>query len=100
MRIKIHRYDPQKEEKPVLPSSKNFRKQDLIFFRVVIILLIAALIYCVPYKFVIMNNPLEKNGILQNVSEVRSGGRRFRTVVGLDLQIDGKTYYLPGKYIL
>ena len=99
MRVKVYRYDPEREEKPILPSSGNFRKQDLWYFRIAIIVFTIMLLYCGPYKTIVMENIHEETGLLQDVIEVVGGGRRDKTITGLDLDIEGKVYFLSGRHI-
>lgn len=97
MRIAIEKYDAVKDT-PVYPGHESFRKRELKALKLVMIAMIIITILGGCFLYAKMLSVHVKEGCLEEVSQVYSG-RRFRTLVGLDLRIDDTYYYLDENYI-
>lgn len=98
MRLQISRFNPEEKEY-VLPSSKNYRRIDVLILKLCIVFALLAIAYSGPYR--LMQPVHETSGCLQSVERAYTAGTRHthKKTKGLHLTVDNQMYYLDGKYI-
>lgn len=97
MRIRIEQYDVEKD-RPVYPGRESYRKRELRLLKVLTIILIIVVLFGTIYLYTKMQHVHERECYIKEIIRVTSG-TKYKTVAGLNLQIEDEYYYLDGDYI-